>query len=107
MSANPFDVIVDELRALRAEVTDLRAIVSTINPPPPREVVFPTVNAFASSRGYSRRWVFARIREGLPTVGEGKGLRVDAAAADEWIRRRAAKPSIEEVARAAARKATR
>jgi len=45
-----------------------------------------TIADYAARVALSKRTIVYRIGEGLPTVGRGRGRRVDVAAADEWLK---------------------
>lgn len=58
-------------------------------PPPkqqPREPRFLPLTHYAKSRGYSASTVRSWVSMGLPVVRAGRGVRVDTAQADEWLR---------------------
>lgn len=90
---------------------DLRRQLATLfSPGAPAtkpEVKFMKLAAYARHIDASLRYVKGLRPKGLPVVGSGRGLRVDVAAADDWLRRRGAQPTIEELARANARRAPR
>jgi hypothetical protein len=68
--------------AIEAEAT---ALVAERQPAKPPEPVYMKVEAYGARVGLSRRTVFTRIDEGLPTIGQGKSRRVDVARADAWL----------------------
>jgi len=89
--------------------------VSVAASPPPLGLPAPEfmkVDEYATRVGYSPRTIANFIREGLPTVGRRRLLRIDVEAADEWIRtlrarRQEARDSIAQEAREAARRPSR
>ena len=89
--------------------------VSVAANPPPLGLPAPEfmkVDEYATRVGYSPRTIANFIREGLPTVGRRRLLRIDVEAADEWIRtlrarRQEARDSIAQEAREAARRPSR
>lgn len=50
------------------------------------EPQFMKVSAFAKSRGFARSTVQGYLKAGMPSIAMRGGKRVDAKAADEWIR---------------------
>lgn len=55
-------------------------------PQPTREPRFLPLRTYAESRGYSASTVRSWVGMGLPVVRAGRGVRIDAAMADEWLR---------------------
>jgi len=97
---NPFEILEAKIDALTAKIDALEARLA---PQPVRTHEYVNLGEYAKRIACSLRHVKDLRREGLPCIGEGRALRVDVRAADEWMRRRAAKPTLEEVARAQAR----
>jgi hypothetical protein len=73
---------------------------------------FMKVADYAAHTGYSKRTIENFVREGLPTVGKRRLLRIDVEPADKWIRGRAAREddeqdAVEQEARDDARRGSR
>jgi hypothetical protein len=66
--------------------TEMASQAPTATPQPTREPRFLPVTAYASSRGYSASTVRSWVGMGLPVVKAGRGVRIDAAMADQWLR---------------------
>ena len=101
------EALVEAIESNDEIATRLRARLSATPVEP--TAMFATVANYAHRVGFSRRSIENMIRDGLPTIGVGSGLRIDVERADAWVRlRRAPRPDVspEEAAergRAAAR----
>jgi hypothetical protein len=71
------------------------------------QVVFERVAIFAKRIAVSERTGWSLVSKGMPTIGSGRGRRVDVARALEWLRREGQRvdDAVERSARAAARRA--
>jgi hypothetical protein len=94
---------VDELRSLVRE--EIRAALTPAKTEP--EALYLSVSKFAAHVAMSERTIWNLITKGLPTIGSGRGRRVDVRAALEWMRGQKAQvdDSVERSARRAARRA--
>lgn len=95
------------LRAIvREEIT--RALDERLPQPKPiPEILYERVSAFARRVAISERTIWTYIKQGLPTIGSGRGRRVDVQAAIRWLTDRSdlVDDRIEKMARASARRA--
>ena len=80
------DVILARIAEVEAKIDALSRHVA---PPAPTEArkPFPKVREWAAANGFSLRKARALVATGLPTIGSGAGLRVDAGLATDWLRR--------------------
>jgi len=102
MSALLVTLTVDELRELVRQ-----AVREELAPRSAPEPVYLSVAKFAEHVSLSERTVWSLVAKGLPTIGAGRGRRVDVRAAVEWMRgqREQLDDAVERDARRAARKA--
>jgi hypothetical protein len=93
----------DELRALIGEAVRGALAPASTSPEP----LYLSVPKFAAHVAMSERTIWNLIAKGLPTIGAGRGRRVDVRAALEWLRvqKTQADDSVERSARRAARRA--
>ena len=98
-------VTVDDLRVMIRE--EVRAALAPAAEP---ESLYARVADYARRVRVSERTAWNWVRQGVPTIGQGRTRRVDVHAADHWLRARGGEQlddAVERRARTDARQATR
>ncbi len=83
--------LVARLLALRSEIDALIVESGGTGPSLAKgepDAEWMTIGRYCQARSIPRRTLHDRIREGLPTIGEGRDRRVIVAEADAWLAKR-------------------